>query len=498
MPAVTGRDANLGVDRTDLPFHGFAGANTFIPTVLPFHPVFGSEVDTGALEAGIERSQDNLRRAATISGSLSAGVLTIRVTNESGHKLPTGYPEGRRMWLHVRALDANRNVLLESGRYVFSTASLDSDPYLHVWEAQQGIDAAVAAATGLTAGRTFHLTLNNVRLKDNRIPPRGFTNAAFAAIDAEPVGATYADGQYWEDVAYPVGADAVTAEVTLYYQTASREYVEFLDSENVTNAAGSILSSLYDEHGRSEPVAMAQLLVTTDASVVARCQRQVARVQAKYEKQRYREWAKCFATEARGSTCATATPTTHVADAATKLRDGLGGVKDTSCVRQGLTPASLGHGGACPAPCASIVLFDMDDLASCAICLGDALTNDALAAAYGVAPPALPATVPAAVLGCQRALDKDVDGLARGWSAALVRCEDGNASGRTVPPADCSTDPGGRIASAKAKAAGRLTSCASFAGLAGCATSGSSAAVQACLETAVGGVVGPYTEVAYP
>ena len=45
--------------------------------------------------------------------------------------------------------------------------------------------------------------LNNVVVKDNRIPPRGFTNAAFEAFDGAPVGATYADGQYWDDVTLP-------------------------------------------------------------------------------------------------------------------------------------------------------------------------------------------------------------------------------------------------------------------------------------------------------
>ena len=34
--------------------------------------------------------------------------------------------------------------------------------------------------------------------------------------------------------------------------------------------------------------------------------------------------------------------------------------------------------------------------------------------------------------------------------------------------------------------------------LAGCATSGNAAAVQACMETAIGAIVGPYTEGAYP
>jgi hypothetical protein len=508
MPDVTGKDANLGITRTDLPLHSFAGANTFIPTVLPFHPAFGSEVDSTALQHGIAASTDNLRKAATVSGTIAGGILTVRVTNETGHKLPTGYPEGRRMWLHVRALDAGRNVVLESGRYVFSTATLtgyraapadpDYDPYLHVWEAEQGMSADVAAAVGLAEGRSFHLSLNNVRLKDNRVPPRGFTNAAFAAIDAEPVGGTYANGQYWDDVTYPVGPAAVSAEVTLYYQTASREYVEFLRDENVTNAAGSILFSLYDDHGRSEPVAMSELFIDASPKTIANCQKQVAKLQAKYERRQYREWSKCFATETRGLTCDTSGVQARIDAEAAKVRAGLGGIKDAMCAGRGLTPASLGHGGACPAPCAGLVLFSMSDLASCALCLGDALSGGALDAAYGTAPPAVPPTGPAAQQGCQRSLDKAADALARGWSGALARCEADNASGKTQPPADCSTDPGGRIAKAKAKAASQIGRCGSFAGLAGCAPSGNAAAVQACMETAIGDLVGPYTEGAYP
>jgi hypothetical protein len=508
MPQVTGRDANFGVLRTDLPFHGFAGANTFIPTVLPFHPAFGAEVDPSALQAGVQRATDNLQKAATVTGSITGGTLTVRVTNETGHKLPTGYPEGRRMWLHVRALDAKRTVVFESGRYVFSSAHLvgdgaapadpEYDPNLHVWEAQQGMSADVAAAVGLPAGRSFHLSLNNLRLKDNRIPPRGFTNAAFAAIDAEPVGGTFADGQYWDDVTYPVGPTAVTAEVTLYYQTASREYVEFLRDTNTTNAAGNILFSLYDDHGRSEPVSMSELLVDGDVKTVAKCRKQVSKLEAKYEKSYYREWAKCFGTEVRGVSCNTAAVQARLAADAAKVHDGLGGVKDATCAGRNLTPATLGHGGACPAPCASIVLAGMSDLASCAVCLGEALGGTALNAAYGTTPPTVPGTISSSQLSCQRSLDKAAGGLAGGWSTALARCEDGNASGKTQPPVDCTTDPGGRIAVAKAKATGQIARCAGFSGLSGCATSGNAAAVQTCVETAVGNVVGPYTEAGYP
>jgi hypothetical protein len=82
------------------------------------------------------------------------------------------------------------------------------------------------------------------------------------------------------------------------------------------------------------------------------------------------------------------------------------------------------------------------------------------------------------------------------WSAALLRCEKDNAAGG--PPVDCSTDPTGRIAKAKTKAGRLIQKCTSFAGIPGCATAGSAAAVQACMEAAVGSVIEPYVQGVYP
>lgn len=508
MPDATGKDANLGATRTDLPFHGFAGANTFVPDLIPFHPVFGAEVDPDILQEGKARSSAMLRKAATLSGDITGGVLTVRVTNETGHKLPTGYPEGRRMWLHVRALDADRNVLLESGRYVFSTATLeghgaqfgdpDFDPNLQVWEARQGVSADVAALVGIPQGRTFHLTLNNVRLGDNRIPPRGFINAAFEAIDAEPVGATYADGQYWDDVTYPVGPQATRAEITLYYQTTSREYVEFLRDENTTTAAGSILFDLWEQHNQSIPVALAALTVETDAKLVAKCQKSVAKRRAKYLKTYIKEWARCYAREVGGLTCDAASRNARLAAGEAALRERVGGAKDTVCAGRNLTPGSIGHAGTCPGDCAHIVLFDMNDLASCAVCVAASLGGAALDAAYGSTPPTLPPQIAASGLRCQKLLDKASSKLATSWTKVLDRCEQANADGKNAPALDCSTDPDGGVADAQAKAGSKVQRCSDFSGIAGCATSGGAAAVQACIETAIGAMVDPFEALAYP
>lgn len=508
MPDVSGRAASLGLQRDNVPLHTFAGANTFIPAILPHHPAFGSEVDPAALAAGIDQSVAMLRKAATLSGEISGGVLTIRVTNETGHKLPTGYPEGRRMWLHVRALDAQRNLLLESGRYLFGSATLsghgalvsypDYDPNLQVWEAQQGIDAAVAAATGLPEGKSFHLSLNNVRLKDNRIPPRGFTNVAFEALDAEPVGGVFADGQHWDEVTYPVGAQAVSAEVTLYYQTASREYVEFLRDENTTTAAGLILYDLWNEHNKSLPVAMARLTVDLDSRRVTKCRKDLSKEQAKYLKSYVKEWSRCYSRRTAGLTCDASSRDAKIAASAARLLDRIGGARDRSCSGSNLTPGSLGHGGTCPAPCDSLVLFDFGDLAACAICISRSVAADTLDAAYGARPTSLPLPLPVSVLRCQKQLDGAASGLVGKWTAALARCELANATGKNQPPQDCAADPSGAIAKAQSVAMSKVGRCNSFGGIAGCATSGTAPVVSSCVESAVGAFMESYTEVAFP
>jgi len=103
--------------------------------------------------------------------------------------------------------------------------------------------------------------LNNKIFKDNRIPPRGFTNAAYADFAGAPVGHTYADGQYWDDTYYAVPPQAASAVVTLYYQSTSKEFVEFLRDENTTNSKGQEIYDLWANNDRCPPEIMATLTV---------------------------------------------------------------------------------------------------------------------------------------------------------------------------------------------------------------------------------------------
>ena len=244
--------------RSNLPMHDMTGGNTFIPKVL--YSLFSDDVDTNALNAGIERARYMLQHAATMEMTVD-GVndeVAVKVINETGHKLPSGYPEGRRIWINLKAWGPNGEIY-ESGHYDDETAVLTHDADVKIYETKPGITPQLATTLNLTSGPSFHFVLNDTIYKDNRIPPRGFSNANFEMIQSKPIGYSYADGQYWDETYYSLPFTPLAVRASLYYQTASKDYIEFLRDENITDSRGQVLYDLWLNHGKSKPELMNQL-----------------------------------------------------------------------------------------------------------------------------------------------------------------------------------------------------------------------------------------------
>ena len=240
--------------RTDLPLHDMTGGSTWVPALLT--NLFPAEVNAAAIAAGINRANYLLSGAATLSVGDAGSQLKVTVTNNCGHKLPTGYPEGRRIWINVKFFDESTNLVSESGAYDDATGVLTHDAQAKVYEVHPGIETNLANALGLSPGPSFHFVLNNKVYSDNRIPPRGFNNANFSSFGGAPVNYAYADGQYWDDTLYAIPANATRAEVRLYYQSTSKEFVEFLRDENVTNSKGQEMYNLWTANNKCPPTLM--------------------------------------------------------------------------------------------------------------------------------------------------------------------------------------------------------------------------------------------------
>lgn len=268
--------------RDDIPSHGFRGSNSWVLDAVGMHygpdgPLPGFPADPGGpeltaddvtqLQMGTLGNMDFLKKAADLSAELDDTMtpgtpqLKVRVTNQCGHKLPTGYIDGRRMWLTVEYFDCDGLPLEVLGGYDFDTQTLDAAS-TKVYHAEVGPDPALASVVDLPASPSFHSAFATKKYFDNRIPPRGFTNEAFAAIQSAPVGYSYADGQHWDDTYFSIPEGAATARIALYHQTTSREYVEFLRDNNPTNGTdpqnrGEFAYAMWAAAGRSEPVEMA-------------------------------------------------------------------------------------------------------------------------------------------------------------------------------------------------------------------------------------------------
>ena len=254
--------------------HGAVGGSTWVQDAI-YKIWKGKDLDREALDAGKTRASDFLKTAAALGLEVTHGQARLTITNLTGHKLPTGYPEGRRLWVNMRFLSANAKVLGEVGRYGETNATLNGQmaivPTLldpggtRVYECKPGLSPAQAQKYGKPPGPSFHFILNDRTIKDNRIPPRGFKQSAFAERLAAPVGAAYVDGQFWDSVEFALPAGTEQVEARLMYQSVSWEYLKFLVEENKakTNNWGQLLYEAWATTGKCPPEEIA--IATTRA-----------------------------------------------------------------------------------------------------------------------------------------------------------------------------------------------------------------------------------------
>lgn len=186
--------------------------------------------------------------------------LAVTVTNHSGHKLPSGYSEGRVMWIEVLA-DYQGQRVYSSGAWD-QVEGLEHDDQLRTYE---------AIGERWSDGTTFHLLLNDHWVEDTRIPPLGLQ----PNLETDPVGDRYVlqgDGTWpnfdQHTYAFPAASavqdvtpadtsdDELVVTVRLRYLINSPEYIDFLADE--AGEAGLHVATLFDLAGGAPPVTLTE------------------------------------------------------------------------------------------------------------------------------------------------------------------------------------------------------------------------------------------------
>jgi hypothetical protein len=294
MRPVTGQGCNKNPQvRDDLPLHDMTGGNYWMPEAIKYLDTQGklrlggglTATQLAALDAGALRAKEQLDLAAT----LSIQGNTVKIVNHTGHKLISGYPEGRRMWLNIKWYDADGNFLREDGEYgplfdpnsgspvmdpLTGTIQVESikdlyDPNTNIYEAHYGMTqewagqlialgypgsldlsydrynpasaftlAELANQASGTYHETFHFVLNNKVVKDNRIPPYGMSYYKALQRNSLPVPANQYNGgpgktyEYFDTFHLNAPQGAASAVIDLLYQPTSYEYQLFLLKAN--------------------------------------------------------------------------------------------------------------------------------------------------------------------------------------------------------------------------------------------------------------------------
>lgn len=292
MPKADGKVAKRGSSpvRSQVATHDLTGANTWMMRILasadsnapaPTRDQWNIDLFSGnntnypgatielnglldtsqMLLDGVTRGLLNLSTAASIEIiDETSSTASLRIINHTGHKLISGYPEGRRMWLNIQFIGADGSLISQINGYQPLVISEDTSGNPHytsgavlshtrddlIYEAKLQNQELLPNHT-----TTFHFLLGSSRYKDNRIPPRGFDVTQAEQRLCLPVWKGIVDGNYFTAAEYAGGYDEINIQkppgtkawiAHLYYQTTSKEYVTFLRDEINGSSANPLAS----------------------------------------------------------------------------------------------------------------------------------------------------------------------------------------------------------------------------------------------------------------
>lgn len=256
--------------------HEFAGGNKMMLTMLK------NNIDSLAVTASVDLFDSTIGRinanffdkTAVLEIDVIPGTdsidINIKTINLTGHKLPTGIPF-RRMWIHLTVKNANNEIIFESGKWGSDGEVIGHDtpfePHYDIIRTQDQIQIYEGVFVDVNGQVTQTLLRAAEYIKDNRLPPAGFTSTHISYDSVKITGINgdenfnklaNVEGTGADVVTYridPISNGELTITAELCYQTmkpaaiqnlasvGSPESIKFLDMWQNEDHSPSIITS---------------------------------------------------------------------------------------------------------------------------------------------------------------------------------------------------------------------------------------------------------------
>jgi len=239
-------------DRTPFWRHTFVGGNFYMQNILKNNiDSLGLTAESQHFDSTISRTEYSLMEKSveltTETKFLSAEnklQIKLYLKNLTGHKIPTGIPF-RRMWIHLKVEQEIGNVVFESGEWDGTGKIIeynsDYEPHHDIINSEDQVQVYEGVFVNTEQQVTYTLLRAAEYIKDNRLPPQGFTTNSVSYDTVKIVGNAADDTNFNRYGMYQgSGGDSVTylipslpnteyqITVEVCYQTVKTELVEHI------------------------------------------------------------------------------------------------------------------------------------------------------------------------------------------------------------------------------------------------------------------------------
>lgn len=168
--------------------HKFMGGNEFMVKLIKNNKTaLGITVPDKNFDSTIAITNRVLKEQTLVADLIldsltsDSAFVKVKLTNKIGHKFPSGYPS-RRLVLQLIAVDMNGDSVFKSGLFTpdfaLQNAPISHQPHYNVISNDTNTQVYEMVMGDVNGDKTTVLERADTILKDNRIPPEGFTSSS--------------------------------------------------------------------------------------------------------------------------------------------------------------------------------------------------------------------------------------------------------------------------------------------------------------------------------